>query len=89
MRRGSLLCRVVFGIPVTLIDPQHPQRFFARDNMYDYEDDFERCALYTFGPAIRQVPGSDLQQTRFAVAFVYGVKQADKGSVKLNAWAVF
>jgi hypothetical protein len=45
MRRGSLLCRVVFGIPVTLIDPQHPQRFFARDNMYDYEDDFERCAL--------------------------------------------
>jgi hypothetical protein len=42
MRLGPLSRRVVFGIPVTLIDPEHPQRFFARENMYDYEDDFER-----------------------------------------------
>lgn len=34
--------RVVAGTAVTLIDSKHPQKFFERDYIYDYEDDFER-----------------------------------------------
>ena len=38
-----LLLSTVYGLPVTFIDPLHPASFFARDQLYGYEDDFERC----------------------------------------------
>jgi len=36
----------VFGIAVTLIEAFHPAKFFDRDDVYDYEDDFERFTYF-------------------------------------------
>eukprot|EP00897_Mesotaenium_endlicherianum_P001200 jgi/Mesen1/11080/ME000990S10437 len=38
---------VVEGIPVTLIEPQHPAGFFSRPEMYNYEDDVERFTYFS------------------------------------------
>eukprot|EP00270_Netrium_digitus_P011426 TRINITY_DN3632_c0_g1_i1.p1 TRINITY_DN3632_c0_g1~~TRINITY_DN3632_c0_g1_i1.p1 ORF type:complete len:770 (-),score=191.80 TRINITY_DN3632_c0_g1_i1:147-2456(-) len=45
--RNQLWSGNVFGVPVTFIDPQHPAKFFDREKMYDYVDDFERFTYFS------------------------------------------
>lgn len=41
----TLLCRVVSGIGVTLIQPVYYSSMFSGDKVYVYQDDFDRSEL--------------------------------------------
>ncbi|MCO5597480.1 hypothetical protein L7F22_051558 [Adiantum nelumboides] len=44
--KNKIWTGVVDGIAVTLIESLHPDRFFLRDNFYNYTDDFERFSYF-------------------------------------------
>ncbi|GJP54127.1 hypothetical protein CLOM_g13232 [Closterium sp. NIES-68] len=45
--KNKIYTGTVHGVPVTFIHPLHPAAFFQRDQLYDYEDDFERFTYFT------------------------------------------
>ncbi|KAJ7522165.1 hypothetical protein O6H91_19G085600 [Diphasiastrum complanatum] len=38
---------ILYGVAITLIDPSHSKKFFSRQHVYDYEDDFERFTYFS------------------------------------------
>ncbi|KAL2643241.1 hypothetical protein R1flu_010828 [Riccia fluitans] len=44
--KNKLWTGVLNGVAVTLIEPSHPSGFFQREDLYDYDDDFERFTYF-------------------------------------------